>query len=90
MCKEILSLAVKKIGGQVATANAIRSLKPDCRVEQGHVWKWLNRSVAEVPPAEYVLAIAAATCWEYTPHRLRPDLYPNPSDAMPVGVAEAA
>lgn len=72
-----------KLGGQVATAEAIRSIKPGARVAQGHVWKWLNTASCEVPPAEYVLAIAGATAWAFRPHDLRPDLYPNPSDALP-------
>lgn len=34
-------------------------------------------------PAERVLEIAKATGWRFTPHALRPDLYPNPTDGMP-------
>lgn len=34
-------------------------------------------------PAEYVLPLAKASEWALTPHTLRPDLYPNPTDAMP-------
>lgn len=85
MCKETLSKAVKKVGGQVALAEAIRSRKPGSRVEQGHVWKWLNICKSPVPPAEYVIPISEATGWELTPHALRPDLYPNPTDALPKG-----
>jgi|JI9StandDraft_1071089.scaffolds.fasta_scaffold995557_1 DNA-binding transcriptional regulator YdaS (Cro superfamily) len=88
MCKETLSKAVQKLGGQVALASAIRARIPGSRVEQGHVWKWLNLSKAEVPPAECVIAIAAATGWEFTPHALRPDLYPNATDALPPGAVE--
>ena len=84
MSKETLSKVVKHVGGQVALAAAIRERMPDCRVEQGHVWKWLNTCRAPVPPAEYVLAISSATAWTYRPHDLRPDLYPNPTDALPV------
>ena len=87
MCRETLFKAVAKIGGQVATAEAIRARRPGARVAQGHIWKWLNTASSEVPPAEYVLAIAAATDWEFRPHDLRPDLYPNPADAIPPAVA---
>lgn len=37
--------------------------------------------------AERVLAVSRATDWKVTPHDLRPDLYPNPFDAMPAAVA---
>ena len=87
MCRETLFKAVAQIGGQVATAEAIRSKKLGARVAQGHVWKWLNTASSEVPPAEYVLAIAEATAWTFCPHDLRPDIYPNPADALPPSVA---
>ncbi|CTZ10676.1 helix-turn-helix domain-containing protein [Escherichia coli] len=34
---------------------------------------------------EKVLRIAEATNFEVTPHELRPDIYPNPTDGLPVG-----
>ncbi|MFO0325718.1 MAG: transcriptional regulator [Burkholderiales bacterium] len=34
-------------------------------------------------PAERVLPIAKLTDFKLTPHELRPDLYPNPSDGLP-------
>lgn len=37
--------------------------------------------------AERVLSMAQATGWHVTPHHLRPDLYPNPTDALPAVVA---
>lgn len=87
MCRETLSKVVAKVGSQAALAEAIRARKPGARVAQGHVWKWLNTASSEVPPAEYVLAIAEATAWAFRPHDLRPDLYPNPADALPPSVA---
>ena len=33
--------------------------------------------------AERVIPVAQATGWRVTPHQLRPDLYPNQSDALP-------
>lgn len=35
-----------------------------------------------VPP-KHVLPVCAWTGWLCTPHELRPDLYPNPTDALP-------
>ncbi|CAI1603819.1 Uncharacterized protein conserved in bacteria, prophage-related [Serratia fonticola] len=34
-------------------------------------------------PGESVLKAARALNWAVTPHELRPDLYPNPDDALP-------
>jgi DNA-binding transcriptional regulator YdaS (Cro superfamily) len=33
--------------------------------------------------SERVLAISAATDYQVTPHQLRPDIYPHPSDGLP-------
>lgn len=71
------------VGGQVALANFIRSHVKDCKVGQGHIWKWLNLSKEPVPPAEYVIAISEAVNWRITPHAMRSDIYPHPSDGLP-------
>lgn len=39
-------------------------------------------------PADRVLAVARATHWQVTPHALRPDIYPNPTDGLPPEVVE--
>jgi DNA-binding transcriptional regulator YdaS (Cro superfamily) len=83
MSKLSLIKAVELAGGQVALANVIREEVPESKVIQGHVWKWLNLSKEEVPPAEYVIAISRGLGWQITPHELRADLYPNPDDGMP-------
>lgn len=75
--------AIEIVGGQVALASAIRKFAPNSRVMQGHVWKWINGLKGKTPPPEYVLAISAATGWQITPHTLRPDIYPNPTDGLP-------
>lgn len=92
MSKQILLEAVGLAGGQTELAAGIRARKPDSKVSQAHVWKWLNRSATEVPPAEYVLAISEAIGWKLTPHQLRPDIYPLPTDGLPLdsGKREAA
>jgi DNA-binding transcriptional regulator YdaS (Cro superfamily) len=45
-----------------------------------HLWSKGKREL----PADRVLAVARATGWRVTPHELRPDLYPNPTDGLPV------
>lgn len=71
MSREALIEAVKKAGTQTALAEAIGK-------RQAHVHYWLTKAVGEVPPAEFVLKIEAAT--GVSRHRLRPDLYgPSPA-----------
>jgi len=49
-----------------------------------HQWSSGKRSI----PADRVLAVARATEWKVTPHALRPDIYPNPTDGLPPEVAQ--
>lgn len=87
MSKETLLEAVKLAGGQTLLARGIRERLPGSKVGQVHVWGWLNSVKFEVPPAEVVIAIADFLEYQITPHQLRPDLYPNPGDALPGGIA---
>lgn len=71
-------------GGQAHLARGIRQRLRDSKVSQPHVYKWLNSpNPDQMPPADVVLAIADFLEYRMTPHDLRPDLYPNPHDAMP-------
>lgn len=55
------------------------------KITKGAVCQW------DQVPAERVIDVAEATDWKVTPHQLRPDIYPNPSDALPPGrVMESA
>lgn len=62
---EALALAVQRAKGQSALARI-------CSVTQPAVWKWLQSG--KRLPAEYVLAVEAAT--GVSRHLLRPDIYP--------------
>lgn len=42
---------------------------------------WFKKRV----PAEEVIPACEALGWVVTPHELRPDKYPNPTDGLPVG-----
>lgn len=48
-------------------------------LSRGAVSQW------KVVPPDRVLSVCAALGWRVTPHQLRPDLYPNPADALPGG-----
>jgi DNA-binding transcriptional regulator YdaS (Cro superfamily) len=39
-------------------------------------------------PAEEVLPACQALEWQVSPHELRPDKYPNPTDAIPIAPSE--
>jgi len=73
--KTPLDIAIQIVGGQSALAAKVG-------VKQGNVWYWLNRQGGMSPP-EKVLAVCEATDWQVTPHELRPDIYPNPTDGLP-------
>jgi DNA-binding transcriptional regulator YdaS (Cro superfamily) len=49
---------------------------------------WVE-SDSQVPP-DRVLSIAGALGWSVTPHDLRPDIYPFPTDGLPPEVRERA
>lgn len=89
MSRESLQKAVELAGTQKALADGIRARIPGSKIGQGHVGGWLNSVKIEVPPADVVLAIADFLEYRMTPHDLRPDLYPNPGDALPDGLAPA-
>ena len=74
--KEVVALsrAIEKLGGQSALARA-------CKVKQGHVWHWLNKS--RRVPADYALTIEAATGGTVTRQELRPDLFGKPATDRP-------
>ncbi|EDJ4782430.1 Cro/Cl family transcriptional regulator [Salmonella enterica] len=46
---------------------------------------WFKNKV----PGELVVRVARAIDWKVTPHELRPDLYPNPTDGLPSQEASA-
>lgn len=49
-------------------------------VSREAVRKWIRDGI----PAERVIPFCESTGWKVTPHEVRPDLYPNPGDALPV------
>lgn len=84
MSRESLQKAVDLAEGQAKLARGIREHSPGSKVSQVHIWGWLNTVKTEVPPAESVLPIVKYLDYQVTPHQLRPDLYPNPGDGLPV------
>ncbi len=50
------------------------------------VSKWGEKGI----PPERVIALSRATGFRVTPHRMRPDIYPSPSDGIPAEARAAA
>ncbi|KGA39163.1 MULTISPECIES: transcriptional regulator [Pectobacterium] len=64
----------------IQAAGSARKLASDIGVTSMAVSYWKNRDKGIVPP-RHVLPIFSLT--GVTPHELRPDLYPNPTDGLP-------
>ncbi|EAQ6132268.1 helix-turn-helix domain-containing protein [Salmonella enterica] len=45
------------------------------------VSRWVN---GHKVPASRVLQLCEIMGWEVTPHEIRPDIYPNPTDGLPL------
>lgn len=50
------------------------------------VGKWAENGI----PPERVIPLARATGYRVTPHRMRPDIYPSPTDGIPREAQAAA
>ncbi len=74
MDKQIILTAAGHVGGIVAMSFALGK-------SRGAVSQW-----DKVPDGE-VLSVAKLTGYKVTPHQLRSDLYPNPTDALPPEIA---
>lgn len=72
-----MNYAISHFGGVNKTAKAVG-------VDQPVVSHWIRRGI----PADRVLSVSRATGWQVTPHALRPDIYPNPTDGLPPEVVE--
>lgn len=88
MSKLLLQKAVQLAGGQVALAAKIRDVLPTSKVTQAFVWKWLNSPSDNTPPSEWVIPICLVLEWQVIPHELRPDIYPNLSDGLPIDLKD--
>ncbi|WP_410015839.1 YdaS family helix-turn-helix protein [Sodalis sp. C49] len=73
-CKNITDRAVRAVGSisSVSRAFNFKSVQS--------VANWI---INDQVPAERVIQLCTMGQWVITPHQLRPDLYPNPSDGLP-------
>lgn len=66
-----LQKAIDLAGGKIALARSLG-------LDRTAVYKW------DECPADRVIAVSQLVGWKVTPHQLRPDLYPNTNDALPL------
>lgn len=69
--------AARRLGGQKQLASAL-GVTPQA------VSQW---AASGRVPLKRVRVIAELTGWVVTPHRLMPDVYPNPQDGVPPGLS---
>jgi hypothetical protein len=80
--RSYLKKVVKLVGSQALLAKLVNKIQPGAKLTQAHIWKWINSTALGIP-GEYVISACHVVNWQVTPHQLRPDLYPHPSDGLP-------
>ena len=75
MSEQAVIRAINLAGNMSALARLIG--KPQTTVS---TWKHRDKRV----PADMVLTVSRALDWRITPHQLRPDIYPNATDGLPL------
>lgn len=76
-----LQKAIELAGSQSALARNIGKTP-------AHIWNWVNINKGKMP-ADFVIPACASLKWAVTPHELRPDIYPYPTDGIPSETREA-
>lgn len=69
---------IKKLQQAISIIGSTKKLAEKLGITEQAVGRWKSKGVV---PAARVLEIFHAT--GVTPHELRPDLYPNPTDGLP-------
>ncbi|MBF4164815.1 transcriptional regulator [Enterobacter hormaechei] len=64
----------------IKAAGSARKLSTFLGISSMSISHWKNRDCGVIPP-NYIFPIFHIT--GVTPHELRPDLYPNPTDGLP-------
>jgi len=75
--KTVAAEAIESLGGDTAVAK-LAGLKTSWAVA-----KWRSKL-----PAERTLWLAEQTGFKFTPHQLNSEMYPNPTDGLPVNSLE--
>ena len=66
----------------LTTGTSQKALAERLQITEGAISHWVTGR--KTMAAERVLDVAAITDFRVTPHELRPDLYPNVTDGLPV------
>lgn len=71
---------------EIQNAGGPQALSKQLNISIQRLVNWRHRGRV---PADMVLTFCRARHWQVTPHELRPDIYPNPTDGLPADKAEA-
>lgn len=64
---------------EIIKKRGLSALASELNVTYQAIRKWERQGV----PADRVLRLSEVTHWEYTPHAIRPDIYPHNEDGLP-------
>lgn len=85
---EALKRAIELSKGQAALAARMNEELGDVeKIGPTAIANWLQRGQV---PADRAIPVARAVDFQVTPHDLRPDLYPHPTDGLPSTLKERA
>lgn len=85
---ELLLKAIEIAGSQVLLAARVNALLDESEhIRQSAISNWIQRGQV---PADKAIPVARAVEFQVTPHELRPDLYPHPTDGLPEDLKERA
>jgi len=85
---DALRRAVELCKGQAGLAQRMsESIGEGEKIGPTAIANWIQRGQV---PADRVIPVARAVEFQVTPHELRPDLYPHPSDGLPEDLKERA
>ncbi|QIP56854.1 transcriptional regulator [Hafnia alvei] len=69
----------KKLKQRIGVIKSQTDIASELGTKPQAVSLWFNSQV----PANRVIPLCGVLGWEVTPHQVRPDLYPNPTDGLP-------
>lgn len=79
---------IELLNGQTSLVRQLKSIKPESKIQQGHINNWINRDKSV--PAEWVIPCCQVVNFQVTPHEIDSSLYPNPQDGLPEHLRQAA
>lgn len=67
----------------IEAAGTATALSKKARISVQRITNWRTRGI----PGDQVLPLSRAVDFEVTPHQISPEMYPNPTDGLPIDIA---